>query len=106
METNNIKCLSCGGAGKIKAFKHISGGICFHCDGTGSEDVFTAKQIAEGEVPRCRNTFSYALKDGSLRMFVIYPNGTSNVGTLADARKDCREVLAAGGVLIEESILF
>jgi len=29
-------CERCGGAGTISAYRHIAGGICFECDGTGS----------------------------------------------------------------------
>ncbi|MCP3669979.1 MAG: hypothetical protein GY814_06020 [Gammaproteobacteria bacterium] len=102
----NIKCMDCGGAGKIQAFSHISGGICFSCDGTGREDIATAKQVAKGEAPRCRNTFVYVMPNGDFRMFVIYPDGSSNVGTVADARKACRAVIAKGGELIETTEYF
>lgn len=28
-------CPRCAGAGKISAFKHVSNGVCFACDGEG-----------------------------------------------------------------------
>ena len=28
-------CPRCGGAGIIEAYKHINGGVCFKCNGTG-----------------------------------------------------------------------
>jgi hypothetical protein len=28
-------CTRCGGAGKIEAYRHINGGTCFECNGTG-----------------------------------------------------------------------
>ena len=28
-------CPKCGGTGKIHAYNHVSGGICFKCDGYG-----------------------------------------------------------------------
>ena len=28
-------CERCGGAGHISAYSHVSGGVCFECDGTG-----------------------------------------------------------------------
>ena len=28
-------CPKCGGTGYIRQYSHVSGGICFHCNGTG-----------------------------------------------------------------------
>ena len=33
-------CDRCGGKGYINAFRHISGGVCFECDGTGQPTSF------------------------------------------------------------------
>jgi hypothetical protein len=32
------RCPRCGGTGKLDAFKHIDGGICYECDGSGTDD--------------------------------------------------------------------
>ena len=31
----NAECPKCGGSGRIKAFGHIEGGVCFACKGKG-----------------------------------------------------------------------
>lgn len=34
---NTCSCERCGGAGVISAYRHISGGVCFECEGTGKQ---------------------------------------------------------------------
>lgn len=34
-----LECARCGGSGKIKKFKHVEGGVCFDCNGTGRNKV-------------------------------------------------------------------
>ena len=35
MTTSTISCPKCGGTGNIKHFRHVEGGVCFECYGTG-----------------------------------------------------------------------
>jgi hypothetical protein len=32
-------CERCGGAGHISAYSHVSGGVCFECNGTGRTEA-------------------------------------------------------------------
>lgn len=43
-------CTRCGGAGKIPAFHHIDGGLCYACDGTGAIDG-APKPLPRGHLP-------------------------------------------------------
>jgi hypothetical protein len=39
-------CDRCGGIGHIAAFKHVSGGVCFQCDGSGTTERRNAPREA------------------------------------------------------------
>lgn len=45
-KTLTIECLKCCGSGKLPNFRHIEGGVCFRCGGTGRE---TVKRRPEGK---------------------------------------------------------
>lgn len=34
-----IPCIKCGGKGVIPYYRHINGGECFDCNGSGMQDV-------------------------------------------------------------------
>ena len=63
--THLALCERCGGAGRISAYRHISGGTCFECEGTGYSEARTVKagglgaRISHGTVnyrePRYKN---------------------------------------------------
>lgn len=42
-----IQCPRCSGSGRIKAFGHVSGGVCFLCDGTGRAEVTAFSKVWE-----------------------------------------------------------
>lgn len=35
-EKGDTRCVRCGGAGILRQFRHVQGGTCFKCGGTGS----------------------------------------------------------------------
>lgn len=45
------KCDRCGGPGRIDAFRHVEGGICFKCEGkrgfNKTESLYTTEQLAK-----------------------------------------------------------
>lgn len=34
--TNKKACPRCGGHGQLPSFRHVSGGVCFACNGSGN----------------------------------------------------------------------
>ena len=38
-------CHKCGGRGVIESFRHIKGGECFKCEGTGNADHFSTSRV-------------------------------------------------------------
>lgn len=46
IERRAAKCGRCQGKGEISCFRHVEGGVCFGCDGTGT-GVPTRAQVKE-----------------------------------------------------------
>lgn len=46
-EATEIHCGKCGGTGFIGAFRHVEGGMCFDCEGTGGHRTWTPDQQAD-----------------------------------------------------------
>lgn len=58
-EANNItvECIKCNGTGTLPTFRHIEGGVCFRCGGTGRETVKRHETTSgKGEQPLCVGT--------------------------------------------------
>jgi DnaJ-class molecular chaperone len=41
-------CGKCNGRGRLEMFNHISGGVCFQCEGTGKAGHFSSRRVTHG----------------------------------------------------------
>lgn len=93
---DNRKCDKCGGAGTIGGFRHVAGGVCFECDGSGWVDVLGTD---------IKSQYYMALPSGEFRQFIIYVNGDCYGPNGADSieamRIEARKILAMGGAFID-----
>lgn len=39
VKASTVRCLRCGGSGYLAEFRHVAGGDCFGCNGTGRVDA-------------------------------------------------------------------
>lgn len=45
--TNRFTCPRCTGSGHLPTLRHIDGGVCFKCDGTGKVDHLPAAPVVD-----------------------------------------------------------